>query len=169
MILLSHLLQRLSVLAPNACVETVSMMAPAGSIELFSDKIQPFLTTRKPAFRVSEMVVYNLTDELEQKDEVTRAYNKSLLYLVSNAFEETRGELLLGMEAACKEKSTSVDIPRVTIHYSQGDVSGAQITTSESHGGFDNDRVTMNHILRRILPVDDWSSAVRFTDENLDY
>ncbi len=169
MILLSHLLKRLSVLAPNACVDTVSMMAPAGSIKLFSDKIQPFLATRKPAFRVFDVVVYNLTDELEQKDEVTKAYNKSLLYLVSNAFEETPGELLLGMETACKKEAASVDIPRVTIHYSQGDVSGAQITASESHGGFDNDRVTMNHILRRIMPVKQWADAVRFTDESLDY
>jgi len=45
----------------------------------------------------------------------------------------------------------------------------AQITTSDSHGGFDNDHVTMNHILRRILPAAAWPDAVRFTKESLDY
>jgi len=169
MILLSHLLQRLSVLAPKACIDTVSMMAPAGTIELFTTHIQPFLEARKPAFRIAEMAVYNLSDKLEQDDEVTRAYNKSLLYLVSRAFEDKVPAPLLGMQSACKEDPKPEDVPRLKLHYSKGSVPGAQVTASSSHGGFDNDTVTMNHILRRILPSGDWSGAVRFTAKSLAY
>jgi len=167
-ILQTHLLQSLSDVAPGTCIDTVSMMAPAGTVKLYLESILPFLKARSPAFRIDEMAVYNLTDKLEQDDEVTNAYNKSLLYLVSNAFEDKVGEDLLGMENACKDLKPE-ETPHLTIHYSEGAVPRAQITTSDSHGGFDNDHVTMNHILRRILPTAAWSKAVRFTKESLDY
>jgi hypothetical protein len=144
-------------------------MAPAGSIGLFNDSMLPFLNAQSPAFRIADLDIYNLNDKLEQKDEVTKAYNKSLLYLVSRSFEETVKEPLLGMEIACEKTPRPADAPHVTVHYSNGVVPRAQITVSETHGGFDNDKVTMNHILRRILPSDDWSGATRFTDDSLDY
>jgi hypothetical protein len=169
MILLCHLLKRLSLVAPGTCIETVSLMAPAGSIGLFNDSMLPFLNAQSPAFRIADLDIYNLNDKLEQKDEVTKAYNKSLLYLVSRSFEEAVKEPLLGMEIACEKPPRPADAPHVTVHYSNGVVPRAQITVSETHGGFDNDKVTMNHILRRILPSDDWSGATRFTDDSLDY
>lgn len=169
MILLCHLLKRLSVVSPDTAVETVSLMAPAGSISLFNACMQPFLKARRPAFQITEMAIYNLNDKLEREDEVTRAYNKSLLYLVSRSFEESIPEPLLGMEVACEQAPKPGNLPRVAVHYSKGAVPGAQITVSQTHGGFDNDEVTMNHILRRILPSDAWSGAVRFTHDSLDY
>jgi len=169
MILLCHLLTRLSEDFPDTSIDTVSLMAPAGSISLFNKHMLPFLKARRPAFQISELEIYNLNDKLEQKDEVTNAYNKSLLYLVSRSFEETIPEPLLGMEIACEKAPKPGDVPRVTVHYSKGAVAGAQVTVSQTHGGFDNDKVTMNHILRRILPSDAWSDAIRFTDDSLDY
>ena len=168
MILLSHLLRRLSVISPGTCVDTVSLMAPAGTVKLYSDRILPFLKARAPAFRVAEVAIYNLADSLEQADEVTMAYNKSLLYLVSRAFEESIPENLLGMETACKQLKPE-ETPRLTFHYSKGAVPQARVTTSESHGGFDNDPVTMNHILRRIMHSAALQDAIKFTDETLDY
>ena len=150
MILLTYLLQRMSVLSPGTIIQTVSLMAPAGTLELFTDVMQPFLKAMPPDFRIFEAAIYNLTDELEQADEVTRAYNKSLLYLVANAFEELIPAKILGME----ENSKLVErrnIPRLSVHYSQGDVPTARVTASQSHAGFDNDPLTMNHILRRVL------------------
>jgi len=150
MILLTYLLQRMSVLSPGTIIQTVSLMAPAGTLELFTEVMQPFLKAMPPDFRISEAAIYNLTDELEQADEVTKAYNKSLLYLVANAFEEVIPAKILGME----ENSKLVErrnIPRLSVYYSQGDVPTARVTASQSHAGFDNDPLTMNHILRRIL------------------
>lgn len=150
MILLTYLLQRMSALSPGTNVQTVSLMAPAGTLELFTAKMQPFLKAMPPDFRVSEAAIYNLTDKLEQADEVTKAYNKSLLYLVANAFEEVTPARILGMEENSKRVERR-NIPRLSLYYSQGDVPGARVTASQSHGGFDNDPLTMNHILRRVL------------------
>ena len=123
MILLSHLLKKLSELSPGTPVASVSLMAPAGTLELFNSHMQPFLKTMPPAFRVSKMGIYNLVDELEQDDEVTKAYNKSLLYLVSRSFEEEVPEVLLGMEKGSKLVERR-GIPRLSVHYSKGSVPG---------------------------------------------
>jgi len=168
MILLSHLLKRLSVLTPESAIESVSLMAPAGTLDLFSSHLQPFLKAPAGSFRIKEMVMYNLVDDLEQDDEVTRAYNKSLLYLVSNAFEEDIPARILGMQNYSKLIERR-NISRLKIHYSKGRIPGARVTASESHGGFDNDPLTMNHILRRILRSADESPVSEFTIENLDY
>lgn len=168
MILLSYLLARLSVLAPQKSIESVSLMAPAGTLDLFGTHLQPLLKAPAGSFRIKEMAMYNLVDDLEQDDEVTKAYNKSLLYLVSRAFEEDIPERILGMQNYSKLIERR-NIARLKIHYSKGRVPGARITTSESHGGFDNDPLTMNHILKRILRSAEESPTSEFTRENLDY
>lgn len=165
MILLSYLLQRLAVIAPEITVKTVSFLAPAGTVDLFSSHVQPFLKADRGEFRIEELTMYNLPDSLEQDDEVTKAYNKSLLYLVSNSFEESVPARVLGMQNYSKIIERR-NLPHTAIHYSKGKNGGARICASETHGGFDNDPLTMNHILRRVLghkPVEP------FTKENLDY
>ena len=114
------------------------------------------------------MTIYNLSDDLERDDRVTLAYNKSLLYLVSRAFEEQTPAPILGMEKYCETVSRR-KLPRLTVRYSKGDVPGARVTASQSHGGFDNDPKTMNHILRRILRSSGQQPVREFTRENLDY
>jgi hypothetical protein len=165
MILLAHLLQCLSNLAPRAAIETVSLMAPAGTLDLFSSHMQPLLKALRPAFRITEMAIYNLCETLERADEVTMAYNKSLLYLVSRSFEESVPARILGMEAY----SSLIErrkLPRLSVYYSKGAVPGARITSSETHGGFDNDPLTMNHVLQRVLKG---TPAREFTREQLEY
>lgn len=165
MILLSYLLQRLSKEAPQLQIHTVSLMAPAGTVDLFTDVMQPFLKAPFPDFRISEMTVYNLNRRLEKDDDVGKVYNKSLLYLVSNAFEEKLPEKILGM-AKYSETVERRKLPRLNIYYSEGDLPGARVTASKSHGGFDNDVLTMNHILRRVLNK---KPTVEFTAESLKY
>jgi len=166
MILLSHLLKRLSILTPQASIDSVSLMAPAGTLDLFSTHMQPFLKAPTGSFRIEKMAMYNLTDDLEQDDEVTKAYNKSLLYLLSNAFEEKIPERILGMQNYSRLIERR-NISRLNIYYSQGRDPGARVTASESHGGFDNDPLTMNHILKRILSSAGQSPTSKFTTENL--
>ena len=168
MILLSYLLERLCLLSPGTPVASVSLMAPAGTLDLFDSNMQPLLKAMPPAFRISKMGIYNLTDKLEQDDEVTKAYNKSLLYLVSRAFEEDIPERILGMENDSKLIERR-NISRLSVHYSKGSVPGAKVTASETHGGFDNDPLTMNHILRRILRSSGQSPIIEFTKDSLDY
>jgi len=165
MILMSYLLHRLAELTETPTVGTVSLLAPAGTLSLFRRHIQPLLETRRSAFRVRQIAVYNLTDRLERDDEVTLAYNKSLLYLVSRAFEDELPARLLGMQkysSAIERKS----IRGLKLYYSKGSRSGSRVTRSETHGGFDNDPYTMNHILRRIL---EHPPARPFTKTSLTY
>ena len=73
-----------------------------------------------------------------------------MLYLVSKAFEEVRNTPLLGMQRDAGGGESKV--PRLRVDYSRGRAPGANPrTTSETHGGFDNDVATMNDVLRTIL------------------
>lgn len=135
------------------------------TLDLFGSHMQPWLKRKAPGFHIREMAIYNLTDKLEQDDEVTKAYNKSLLYLVSKAFEEKLPARILGMQKHSKVIERR-KIGNLTIHYSEGDVSGARVTASETHGGFDNDPLTMNHVLRRVLGK---KPVKPFTKESLKY
>ena len=86
--------------------------------------------------------IYNLNEELELDDNVVSAYRKSLLYLVSRALERQPERPILGMQKYSKA------LTRPKIYYSDGKKG---VTKSTSHGGFDNDPTTLNHIMRTIL------------------
>ena len=58
-------------------VKTLTLFAPACTMELFEENILPYAQKG-----VERLTIFNLTDETEQDDSVTSAYNKSLLYLV---------------------------------------------------------------------------------------
>ncbi|WP_323844120.1 hypothetical protein [Microbulbifer magnicolonia] len=137
-ILQANLLQRLFEDKIVKTVSSCSLLAPAATYDLYHNTLRPLIKDGK----VQDARVYNLSAALEEDDNVAKIYQKSLLFLVSNAFEEVRGEALIGMRAF-NEKYPMSD---VKIHYSP-----SAMTDSRSHGGFDNDPVTMNHILRRIL------------------
>lgn len=145
-VLFAHLLNALS--RHKVTIESCHLLAPACTIELYEDSYLPTLAGQR-ALGLKRMSIYNLKDGLERDDKVGSDifYRKSLLYLVSNAFETEKGKPLLGMERFKKRIKTAGTQPGV--FYSNG-VSGNQ-TRSTSHGGFDNDPVTLNHILRDIL------------------
>lgn len=158
-IVIAHLL---NTLRRNAITfSTCSLMAPAITLDLYHDTYLPVLQ-KKTNIKVNDMTIYNLKDELEQNDNVAMIYQKSLLYLVSNAFERAKERPLLGMEKFEKQVTTARSMPAFI--YSNG-VDGTR-TRSKSHGGFDNDVYTMNHILRRVLAG---KPDVLFNDENLNY
>jgi len=167
-ILLTHLVHRLSAIAPWASIKTSSLLAPATTVSLFTEMLQPHLKAPYPGFRISEMAIYNLTDRVERTDTVVGAYNKSLLYLVSRAFEDSVPAGLIGMQKYSRTVGRR-NLPRLTIYYSNGAAPGARSTASTSHAGFDNDPVTMNHILSRILRSVGQKPVRQFTDKNLHY
>lgn len=168
MILLCYLLNSLAKIAPELKIDSVSLMAPAGTLDLFSSHLQPLLEAPTSGLHIAEMAMYNLTDELEQDDEVTNAYNKSLLYLVSRAFEEEIPARIMGMQKYSRLLERR-KIPRFSIYYSKGRDARARVTESETHGGFDNDPLTMNHILKRVLKTTGDIPVSEFTKDNLDY
>ena len=167
-ILLARLLETMEVLAPTLRISSCTLFAPAASVALFESHYYPYLVTPPTAFGVDRMQVFNLDDRLELEDTVGGVYRKSLLYLVSRAFEEKLPEAILGMQVHMngllqKPKMAAV-ADRFSVHYADGTASG--ITQSTTHGGFDNDAASMNSLLRSILGTEPQHP---FSKELLDY
>ncbi len=145
-ILHGELLKRwASVAGQHTQVHSMSVMAPACTLAFYEAAYRPALAGAVGNRTVRSLWQYNLVDSRETDDRVAGVYGKSLLYLVSNAFEEERGEALLGMEVALDGFSppTAHRIFYAGRHRSR--------TDSDSHGGFDNDHVTMNDVLTHVL------------------
>lgn len=144
-ILIGHLLNALDQLGHADLIASCSLMAPACSVDFYRKNYLPRLGSSAAEDRVKlpKLNIYNLNDELELDDNVAYAYRKSLLYLVSNAFERNKGKPILGIQKHSKK------LAGPNFYFSNGKT--GNITRSKSHGGFDNDYRTMNHILRNIL------------------
>ena len=146
-ILAAALLSRLAKLKLIKRVASVSLLAPAATVDLYHDIYDPILHARPSRFGVDQMTIFNLKDRLERNDKVG-PYCKSLLYLVSRSFEEDRDTPILGME----RYSSELSLPdRLKIFYSEGAGDDPAETKSETHGGFDNDIPTMNLVLKNVL------------------
>jgi len=161
-ILFAHFLREFS--DHDITIESASLLAPACSVSLYNTTYLPVLENTKN-LKINKMFIYNLKDKLEKDDNVAALYRKSLLYLVSNAFESKKssgGKPLLGMEKFSKNIDTANS--KASIYYSDG-LSGDK-TRATSHGGFDNDIITMNHVLKTILGE---VPKVKFTKEVLNY
>jgi hypothetical protein len=148
--------------------KSLSLLAPAIQVQLFKELVLPFVLDGK----CPHPSVFILSDVGERDDEVG-PYGKSLLYLVSNAFEGRRGTPLLGMERFVSDRVRESDPngghdvdtalnaffkkrvngwPSLVI---AGKAEGLESTSrSDTHGGFDNDPDTLNSLLRRMLGVE---------------
>ncbi|MBN1516629.1 C1 family peptidase [Candidatus Sumerlaeota bacterium] len=143
---LAHLLamtRRLNIQFP---VSTLSLLAPACTFDLFSETYLPILKGADDGANIGKMIVYCLNKQAELDDNVGEIYRKSLLYLVSNAFEREAEKPLLGME---KFKRLRPRTQR-NLKFIVADPT-SQYSRSESHDGFDNDERTMNNLLKNIL------------------
>ena len=144
---LGHLLQRWQALQGPA-IRNLILYAPACTVEFFLQRIAPALQRQT----VQELHHFQLDDAREQDDNVAAVYRKSLLYLISRAYQNRqRVEPLLGMEkhrAQVQAALEQLDIAARVRHYNPRE--HAAMTASASHGGFDNDAATMNAMLRLV-------------------
>jgi hypothetical protein len=148
-------------------IKSLHFLAPAMTVGLFKRLVVPFVRDgRCPA-----PSLFVLGDEAERADSVG-PYGKSLLYLVSNAFEGRREVPILGMEKFLEADDEvkrlvqrSVGGHPVLVVAGRGQGS-ASTSRSSVHGGFDNDPFTLNSILRRIVGAE---PARAFTGRDLQY
>ncbi|MDC8759924.1 C1 family peptidase [Janthinobacterium fluminis] len=140
-------------------VASCTLWAPACSMELFRHTYLPALQDQG----LKKLALFTLTDRAEQDDNCAGIYNKSLLYLVSNAFERIYrkplerpdGEPLLGMEkfirrdAALEQlfASGAADWVRSPNTAPPGQENAAQAVR---HGDFDDDSATLRATIARI-------------------
>jgi hypothetical protein len=141
-------------------IETCTLWAPACTVELFKQAYLPAVNSGG----IKRFALFTLTDQVEQDDNCANVYHKSLLYLVSNAFEKREriplfqkdGEPILGMEKFVRadaelsalfknDKADWVRSPNTA-------VDGSPIhSTARHHGDFDDDKPTVLATLARIL------------------
>jgi hypothetical protein len=120
--------------------ESVSFMAPAVRQDTFDRLVRPHLDSGV----VKRYQQFHLTDQAEQDDGSCGPYRRSLLYLVSESFEGGDTTPILGMEKFFADYAKK--LPNTTMYSSPGPVS-----SSRSHGGFDDDPGTRAQIVKFIL------------------
>lgn len=140
-------------------IQTCNLWAPACTVELFKEAYVPAIDRKD----IGKFTLFTLTEQAELDDNCAKIYNKSLLYLVSNAFEKRphiplfqKGIPILGMAVCVREdkeltalfktkKADHVLAPNSTATDPQC------YSTCNSHGGFDDDRATVTSTLARMV------------------
>lgn len=135
-------------------VETVTFLAPAVRLDTFEDLLLPLAESNQ----IGELSIFTMTDETELKDNTAGLYRKSLLYLVSRAFEPEQDAAIAGMAALLTASGRSMrylreDPERLVLGPKIWDPRRA--TLAKSHGDFDNDPPTMESLARRVTRNDE--------------
>jgi hypothetical protein len=140
-------------------VATCALWAPACSVELFKQTYAPALASG----RIGRFALFTLNDRAEQDDSCANIYNKSLLYLVSNAFEAQPrvplfrdGVPILGMERFIRaDQELTRTLGRKPAEWvlapNNEPLGGGRASRSTSHGGFDDDEATLRATLARVI------------------
>jgi len=172
------LVRRLTDPAPSGLgltIQTCTLWAPACTVALFESSYVPAIRDG----RIRECALYTLTDDTERDDHCAKIYNKSLLYLVSNAFEKRaripimrpEGEPILGMsrfvEASPVLKRLIAD-KRIdwVLSPNAEPATDCRASRATSHGGFDDDLPTVTSTLARIRGT---AKAAKQASESLDF
>jgi hypothetical protein len=137
-------------------VTTCTLWAPACTIDFYREHYLPVLRSSQ----LERLALFTLTDKAERDDHCANIYHKSLLYLVSNAFEErlrkpffgeADGEPLLGMEKFVNRLAPRDRPPDWVLSPNAvptGELAGSKAT---AHGAFDDDAATLKATMARIL------------------
>jgi hypothetical protein len=132
----------------NVELGSIHLMAPACTTQFFNEHYGPYLKGKGALKLRDKIYLYNLTNQLELDDTVSAnfpllpSYSHSLLYLVSRAYEDVPETAIAGMQKYALSPAAKLDIA-----YSKP----GGLSTSKSHGGFDNDVATLTSIMSRIL------------------
>jgi len=136
--------------AAGAPIDSLTLLAPACTMELFEKSYRPLIAKGK----IARFNLYLLDDATERDDDCKNIYHKSLLYLVRNAFEKTAsifgiggGVPLLGLEKDAKVIPADFWAAKGRkLHVAPGPTSGAR-----HHGDFDDDPQTLKSALAAIV------------------
>jgi len=142
-------------------VASCTLWAPGCTLDLFKQAYLPAIESRM----LERLAVFVLSDGAEQADNCAGIYNKSLLYLVSNALEATPrvppapdGVPLLGMakfiqhdDQVRKLFQPGQDRCRLVVAPNDEPEGAANASHCQHHGDFDDDRRTVLATLANIL------------------
>jgi hypothetical protein len=147
---------------PGLTIESCTLWAPACTMKVFKECYAPAIA----AGAIRRFALFTLTDDTECEDNCGGIYHKSLLYLVSNAFEERAhvplpgkmkqlGEPLLGLET-CVNADAAVRAllqdPHEWVKSPNTDAEDSDTASrAHRHGDFDDDEPTLKSTLARIM------------------
>lgn len=135
-------------------LDSLAFLAPAIRTDIFKDHLlQPIDTGR-----VKQFTMYTMEEEAERADDLVEllgvtVYGKSLLYLVSRAFESKRKTAILGLEEmldadAAVQRLLSAP-GRLELSRARGNEPNPA-TRALRHGCFDNDAATLASVFEQI-------------------
>jgi pimeloyl-ACP methyl ester carboxylesterase len=154
-ILLGGLLARLT---KGVAIETCTLWAPACTMDVYRTQYLPAIRSKQ----IRSFGLFTLTDKAEQDDNCGKIYHKSLLYLVSHAFEarlrepsfgktdDDGSEPILGM-AKFVDKLPKAERPSDWVLAPNARPTGRDASAATAHGAFDDDPATLQATLARIL------------------
>jgi hypothetical protein len=138
---------------------SLTLLAPAMTVPLFKSTLASLVGRGQG---VDELAVFTMRRERERDDSCIGVYHKSLLYLVSRAFEPVAEMPILGLEDSLRADPSLVSL--FGLNAASGDTDATVLwsvssdsapagarTRSISHGGFDNDSATMESVAYRVL------------------
>jgi len=169
-ILLAPLIQELTSGANAVTIDTCTLWAPAATVDLFKKHYVPAITSEK----IAQFALFTLDDHTERDDHCANVYHKSLLYLVSHAFEEKArippfrpGEPIIGMQRWIdKDDSLKALMKRPNVDWilSPNDKSLGNQSAARSlrHGDFDDDEAVLRATLARILGASSSKAEFQF-------
>jgi hypothetical protein len=138
-------------------IESCTLWAPACTTALFRQAYLPVVEQQ----RIKRFALYCLDDQTEQDDNCAEVYNKSLLYLVSHAFEDRKrvpqaqpGEPIAGMYKHLYQELAELSaLPNCDVVLAPNEEPKGSLRASRArhHGDFDDDRDTVLSTLKRIL------------------
>ena len=137
-------------------VDSLALLAPAVRIDLFKSHLLPAIANGA----VKRFELYTMDEEAEKDDDLVEpigipVYGKSLLYLVSGAFEPEDNAGILGLEERFENDSAITDLfapagpHRLEFSHARGKPHNPA-TKARKHGCFDNDDATMQSIFETI-------------------
>ena len=152
--------------------KSLHFLAPAIRVDAFRETLLPRIGKGRG---VDSLSLFTMNRDYERGDNCAGIYRKSLLYLIHEALEDERKTDILGLETSLRADSALCELlglgpdpalaaGEVIWSVSAAD-SGRSASTSESHGGFDDDAPTMNSVARRILAREDADAIVEYTGE----
>lgn len=152
--------------------KSLQLLAPAIRVDAFRERL---LARIGKGRGIDSLSLFTMNRDYERDDNCAGIYRKSLLYLIYEALEDERKTDILGLETSLRTDPVLCELlglgpdpalaaGEVIWSVSAAD-SGRSASTSESHGGFDDDAATMNSVARRILGREDADAIVEYTGE----
>lgn len=133
--------------------ESIALLAPAMRVDLFKSTFVEAMKTGQ----VKNLSMFTMTRKAEHKDTVG-PYQKSLLYLVSRAFEAERGAAILGLQEVVLGDPQLRSLfgednshAPATVVWAPTLAGSPRPSDAEAHGDFDNDQSTMQSVAEDII------------------